>query len=176
MLFANLSMTIDSPWSAMEPLRLGGVRPACADLFVTISDEARPILRVDIYRSPEPECFAFQDAIVWYERVFVGYGESVYVIDPVKRTGSSIILDGIAPYFGSFYATSERLLASSGGSLLRLKPDGSVLWITPDLGLDGVIVDSVENGVIHGEGEWDPPGGWKRFALQLDSGQTIADA
>jgi hypothetical protein len=159
----------------MEPLRLGGVRPGAADLFVTISDDAGPFLRVDIYRSPEQEAFVFQDVIIWNERVFVGFGERVYVIDPVKRIGSHIILSGFAGYFGGFYTASEYLLVASGDSLRRLAPDGRVLWAAPHLGLDGVIVDSVENGIIRGQGEWDPPGGWKPFAMQLDSGQIIAD-
>jgi hypothetical protein len=173
MLHAELSTSIASPWSEMDPLQVGAFRPGAADLFVAIAEDGRPVLRVDIYRSPHPECFAFQDAIVWSEQVFVGYGESVYVIDPAMRGKFQIFLTGSAPYFGGFYAGPDYLLAASGDSLLRLGADGKVLWTAPDLGLDGVIVDSVNSGVIHGQGEWDPPGGWKPFALRLDSGRRL---
>ncbi len=87
------------------------------------------------------------------------------------RIGFQIIFSGIAPYFGKFYAGPDYLLAASGDSLLRLAHDGGLLWAAHDLGLDGVVVDWVENGVIHGQGEWDPPGGWQPFELRLESGQ-----
>ena len=156
----------------MQPVRLGKVPSGLgtADLFVTISDNDRPLLRVDLYGDSSSETFAFQDALVWRDHVFVGYGHRVYAIDPKKQSGSEILLGS---YFGAFYATQDYLLVASGESLLRFSPDGRVLWRAPDLGLDGVVVRCVENGTIRGEGEWDPPGGWKPFALQLDSGDSI---
>jgi len=172
MLSAELTVTIEHPWTEMQPLRLGAVLAGfpTADLFLTITDEQRPLMRVDVYRQSEPEAFVFQDAIIWSERVFVGYGSRAYVIDPMKRIGSEIPLGNGADYFGAFYAGTDYLLVASGQSLLRLSPKGDVLWTVSDLGLDGVIVKSVENNVIRGEGEWDPPGGWKPFELRLDSG------
>lgn len=158
----------------MHPLPVGASRPGTADLFVTITDDARPLLRVDIYRYPRPECFAFQEAIVRSNHVFVGYGESVYIIDPVMRIASQIFLTGIASYFEAFYAGPDYLLAASGDSLLRLTHDGRLLWAAHGLGLDGVVVEAVENGVIRGQGEWDPPGGWRPFELRLESGQHIS--
>ncbi len=162
----------------MDPLLLGGLRAhprQTADLYVAISDDAQPLLRVDIYRS-RPECLAFQEAIVWNRRIFVGYGETVYIIDPLQPiTSSEIFLSGFAGYFSGFYPGSDYLLVASGESLLRLTHDGRVLWVAHGVGLDGVVVRSVENGVIHGEGEWDPPGGWKPFAVHLDSGRIIRD-
>lgn len=46
-------------------------------------------------------------------------------------------------------------------------------WTTQRLGIDGVIVDGVANGIIEGQGEWNPPGGWERFRVKLDSGSLI---
>jgi hypothetical protein len=143
------------------------------DLYVTIADEHRPLLRVDIYRRAEPEALVFQEAIDWKNRVFVGYGERVYVIDPAKRTGYDMSLGTGFAYFAAFYATPDYLLVASGESLLRLAPGGSVLWIAAHLGLDGVVVHSVESGIIYGAGEWDPPGGWRPFAVRLDSGKAV---
>jgi hypothetical protein len=60
-------------------------------------------------------------------------------------------------------------------ALLRLAPDGNVLWNTSDLGLDGVVVNSVEDGVIKGEGCWNLDEDWKPFLLRLDSGELIVD-
>lgn len=170
----DVVMALDSPWTTMLPLRLGKT-PAglgTADLFVTISDDDRALLRVDLYAASDGT-FAFQDAIVWYDRVFVGFGQRVYVIDPNRQSAFEIYL-GPRGYFGHFYASKEYLLVASGESLLRLAPDGAILWQNPNLGLDGVVVNSVERGVILGQAEWDPPGGWKPFALRLDSGELIA--
>ena len=160
----------------MQPVRLGNVPSGLgtADLFVTIREEDRPLLRVDLYGDSSSETFTFQDALVWHDRVFVGFGHKVYVIDPQKRSGFEIFLGSGCGYFGHFYAGQDYLLVASGESLLRLSPDGKVLWRAADLGVDGVVVTSVENGTIRGEGEWDPPGGWKPFALRLESGKLIA--
>jgi hypothetical protein len=176
MLTVKLSKALGTPWNRMEALRLGGLRAGsrAPDLFVTIADERRPVLRVDIYRHAKPEAYVCQEAIDWQDRVFVGYGERVYVIDPAERTGYDLSLGTGFSYFGAFYATPDYLLAASGESLLRLAPDGSVLWTAPGLGLDGVVVHSVEGGIIHGSGEWDPPGGWRPFAVRLDSGEAVA--
>jgi len=159
----------------MQPVCLGKVPSGLgtADLFVTISDDDRPPLRVDLYGDSSSEIFTFQDALVWRDRVFVGYGHTVYVVDPTMRLGSEIFLGPNCAYFGHFYAAQEYLLVASGECLLRLAPDGKVLWSAHNLGVDGVIVNSVKHGVIEGEGEWDPPGGWKPFAVRLDSGALI---
>jgi hypothetical protein len=179
MLSVKQLAAIESPWTTMPPVRLGKV-PAglgTADLFVTISDDDRPLVRVDIYGDFSSETFTFQDALVWCERVFVGFGHRVFVIDPKTRLASEIFLDEVGEgfgYFGDFYAGKDYLLVASGDSLLRLSSDGKVLWSAPNLGLDGVVVTSVQNGTIQGDGEWDPPGGWKPFALRLDSGELLA--
>ena len=51
--------------------------------------------------------------------------------------------------------------------------NGSIVWQSTELGVDGVVVSGVADGVIEGEGEWDPPGGWRRFRILLSSG-TLA--
>jgi hypothetical protein len=111
-----------------------------------------------------------QDALVWHDQVFVGFGHRVYVVDPKQQSASETFLGPTLGYFGAFYAGQDYLLVASGESLFRLAPDGTILWKRSNLGVDGVVVKSVENGAIHGEGEWDPPGSWIPFVLQLESG------
>ena len=163
----------------MPPLRLGKIPSGVgtADLFITIRDDDRPLLRVDLYRDFSEETFTFQDTLVWRERVFVGYGHKVYVIDPKKQSAAEIFLAAVGEglgYVGNFYSDEDYLLVASADSLLRLSSEGKVMWSAPNLGLDGVVVNSVENGLIQGEGEWDPPGGWRPFTVRLDSGELIA--
>jgi hypothetical protein len=93
------ALPLESAWVRMPPLRLGEV-PAgigTADLFVTIEDDNTPILRVDLYADQSP--FVKQDSMIWGERGFVGFGNSIYVIDPHAQTDSVIRLGS---YFADF--------------------------------------------------------------------------
>jgi hypothetical protein len=78
----------------MPPVRLGKVPSGLgtADLFLTISDDDRPLVRVDLYGDSSSETFTFLAALVWCERVFVGFGRSVYIIDPQTQLASEIVL------------------------------------------------------------------------------------
>ena len=103
---------------------------------------------------------------------FVGFGNSVYIIDPETESGSALRLGS---YFANFYATEECLLVASGCGLLRFSPVGEVLWKTSGLALDDVVVKRVNEDRVTGEGEWDPSNGWRPFVLRLDSGERIVD-
>jgi hypothetical protein len=46
------------------------------------------------------------------------------------------------------------------------------LWKSDVLAIEGVIVQDVGPVVIRGEGEWDPPGGWKPFAIAVVDGKA----
>ena len=83
------SLPVESAWVTMPPVRLGRIPTGLgtADLFVTIEDENGPILRADLYADQSP--FVNRDALIWGERGFVGFGNSVYVIDP-KTPFSSV--------------------------------------------------------------------------------------
>jgi len=93
------SLSVESAWVTMPPLRLGKVPSGLgtADLFVTIQDDEAPILRVDLYADPSP--FVKQDAMIWGERGFVGFGNSVYIIDPKTQSGSALRLGAISRTF-----------------------------------------------------------------------------
>ena len=57
---------------------------------------------------------------------------------------------------------------------VNLDEEGELLWTSPALGVDGVLVHSIDDGVIAGEGEWDPPGGWRPFRVALSSGLALS--
>jgi hypothetical protein len=159
---------IQFPWTTMLPLQLGKLPSGLgtADLFIAITDNGRPILRADLYA--ECKSAPFKDVVVRGNLVFVGYGDAIYVIDPELRLGS-IIPSNI--YFAAFYSDPNYFLVVSGAGLLRLSPKGKVMWRSPNLALDGVIVTEVDDTFVEGEGEWDPPGGREPFKLRLDSGE-----
>jgi hypothetical protein len=41
---------------------------------------------------------------------------------------------------------------------------------------DGVVVVAIDDNVVLGQGEWDPPGGWRPFQVSLESGETLVES
>lgn len=170
---ARLVPTLGAEWLALAPIRLGRVppgigTPAC---YVTVESEGGdPILRCDLYTSGDPECFAFQDARIWKSWVVIGFGHAIHLVGLEGQPSSSVAL---GCYFGHFYPGDECLLVASCDHLHRFDPDGSKKWRSAQLGLDGVVVHRVAGGAIEGDGEWDPPGGWRPFRVSLASGTGL---
>jgi hypothetical protein len=155
----------------MEPIRLGTVPPGLGtpDRFVTLEDEQGPRLRIDLYRSADEAC-CFEELQLWSRLIVLGCGERLWLIDPERRNTTVIPLGS---YFGSLYPGDDYLLVASADRLIHVQPDSSLRWTSDPLGIDGIIVHQVTHGIIHGSGEWDPPGGWKPFRLSLDTGQPV---
>jgi hypothetical protein len=169
MLRTTLSYTLTSPWADMEPVRLGRI-PAgleTADRFVAVESDEKPLLRIDLYVSSD-ETFAFEDVQAWSTFLVVGWGEHLYLVDPSTRHFLAIHLGS---YFGHMYPAESHLLIASAQRLFLISLDGVVLWQSEALGIDGVVVNEVNGGVVHGEGEWDPPGGWRPFSVSLHDGR-----
>jgi hypothetical protein len=139
------------------------------DRFVVVESSEGPLLRVDLYGSGD-ECFAFEEVCLWSGFVVIGWGHRVYLVELRTRAVSSFDL---GRYFGHLYPAAQYLLVASAECLFRIEPDGSLLWRTDVLGIDGVVVDQVADGVIRGQGEWDPPGGWRPFRVCLNTGQLV---
>jgi hypothetical protein len=134
---------------------------------VTVLKDGEPTLRIDVY-AYGPDCFAFEEAIVWHDMVFVGFGSHVHAVSPMD---CSVVSLELGSYFGHFYPTADYLLAASGERIFRFQSDRSIMWKSDVLGIDGVVVHDSGPTVIRGEGEWDPPGGWKPFAIAAIDGK-----
>jgi hypothetical protein len=137
--------------------------------YVKIDIDGVPFMRVDIYSNLD--YYAFKKAEIWREFVIIGIGPQVYMI---SLDTQEIITFDLDSYFGHFYPGDEWLIIASGCRLLRIGSTGSIEWKTEYLGLDGVIVDTIEDNLIKGQGEWDPPEGWRPFQVRLDTGENIA--
>jgi hypothetical protein len=72
-------------------------------------------------------------------------------------------------YFGHLYPTDDILAVASAERLFVINDTVNVCYTPYPLGIDGVIVDKVTGSEILGQGERDPPGGWKPFRIKLDS-------
>jgi len=170
MIKASFQHFAEPRWERVKPLRVGCASTGLGtpDAFVLVENDGAPFIRVDVYG--DEDCYAFEDVIVWREFVVIGFGVRVHMINYQTQETITFELDS---YFGHFYPGDEWLIIASGYRLLLIGPTGSVVWKTENLGLDGVIIDSIKGNLIHGQGEWDPPGGWRPFQVRLDTGEKI---
>jgi hypothetical protein len=161
---------IGSPWTEMEPVRVGPVPSGIPtpDVFVIAEENDKPVLRVDVYGVDHAS--AFKESIAWKHWIVIGIGHHLYLVPLTADNPSTLDLNGA---FGSLYPLDHCLLVASDQRLFCVTTDGIVKWSSPELGIDDVVVSRVWDGIIDGEGEWDPPGGWKPFRITLDSGSPI---
>ncbi len=64
---------------------------------------------------------------------------------------------------------SELAILSTYTDVVAITTLGTELWRQP-VAIDGVDIRRIENGIIHGEGDTDPPGKWGPFALRIVDG------
>jgi hypothetical protein len=159
---------IESPWLELDPIRLGDVPKilATADRFVVVEADEKPIARIDIYCDHS----SFQEVIIWQNWVVIGIAFEVYLINVQTRDVQALHL---GDYFGHLYPQDDDLYVASADRLFCLNPDGTMRWVSDVIGIDGVIVTNIDEEFIDGEGEWDPPGGWKPFRLDTSTGRTV---
>jgi ureidoacrylate peracid hydrolase len=167
----SIRPTIEAPWTALPPVRLGSA-PAgqvTPDAFVLVKENGKPCRRFDIYLGPSHFALA---AIAWNDWFVFGFDDRVTLVSQTTGQQHDLCLEN---YFVGFHAEADYLLALSGIGIARLDESGAVIWKNDDLGLDGVIVDHITHGMITGQGEWDPPGGWRPFRLSLADGKPCVE-
>jgi hypothetical protein len=179
-LVAKFRKTIEPARTGREPVRVAigaGSRVTDDDICVTVEDGDSPVLRIDLFEAGYDRCHAFEDAIVWHGFVVIGYGGRVHFVSLTSRATRTFMLDG---YFGNLFAVADHVLVSDARYLHCFGRDASLLWRSEALGIDGVRVDRVEDGVIEGDAQVELPhftghpddvGRWDRFRLLLASGQ-----
>lgn len=74
-------------------------------------------------------------------------------------------------YFGHVYCHDNHFYVADAEGLFKVDLNGQVVWSNANLGIDGVIISTFSSNQITGEGEWDPPGGWRAFTLNIETGQ-----
>ena len=160
---------IDPPWLRVEPVCIGDVPSGLGTpaKYILVAQDDEPLLRVDAYPCSN-ECFTFREAIVWHGWLVVGWGDCAYLVDLASR---HVVKHSLGFYFGHVYAYDEFLLIASGDRLRRVCGDGSLEWSSGVLGVDGILVRDISEGIILGDGEWDPPNGWREFRIDLASGR-----
>ena len=134
-------------------------------------------LRVEI--STDDGGGPFEDVRCAGDRVFIGLGAALFVVDPRRRRAESFRLDA---YFGHMASPRDLgppdpgagLLVTSATEVLRFRPSGELAWRARGLGVDGVVLHRIRDGVLHGDAEHDPPGGWRPFTLDFATGRRLS--
>ena len=166
-------------WSALAPIKVGAYEGNLSNPqdFVLVSEGDAPFLRIAVY-TPHDDYHLRCEADIWRDWVLVGFGRQVAIVplaggDVCGFSLSDPALDTLFDYFCRFYCDADHAFASSGRRVFRIGADGSLMWTSPEVGLDGVLVHDVSAGLVTGDGEWDPPGGWLPFTLALDTGVLL---
>jgi hypothetical protein len=129
-------------------------------------------LRFDL-RYRDPDYRTEPKAVFWAGWFVFGFGGRVVLLP--EQGGAAVEVD-LGCYFSDFLADGDYLLVTSGQGVVRLDRDAAIVWRNDALGLDGVIIFDIEDGLIDGQGEWDPPDGWRDFLISLETGETVDDA
>jgi len=167
MLTVSISNTVERELTSLTSVHVGPIPSGrgTPDRYVTVSRDGDPFLRVDIYGDSGSSLF--EEVIVWRENVVVGFGSHVHLIALPDHAHRSIPLEW---YFGHLYPSERNLFVTSAQRVFCFGPDQQVLWRSEIVGIDGVVLDDIDGPTVRGEGEWDPPRGWRPFALLASSG------
>jgi hypothetical protein len=128
-------------------------------------------VRIDVYSGKRRDrSSGFEDAIFWHGWVVIGFGEQVFLVSPSDYRTITLELGSC---FGHLYPLESCLLVASCERLFAVRVDGDLVWTTEVIGIDGVVIDRVVGTRIEGQGEWDPPDGWRPFRVDLRSGDLL---
>jgi outer membrane protein assembly factor BamB len=116
-------------------------------------------------------CGPFKEAAKSGNLLIVGHSGHFYLYDLTSHQNIlALQMDG---YFGHFYLKGEHIYVADSGTLFCIDRKGTTIWRNTNLGVDGVIIEKFTENLVFGSGEWDPPGGWVDFVLELKTGQKV---
>jgi len=115
----------------------------------------------------------FSQAAIVGTLLMVGFEHYFYLYDIIEN--KNILSLNIEGYFGHFYINEDRLYVADAGSLYCVNMQGEIIWVNNSLGIDGVIIEKFDTDKIYGSGEWNPPGGWRNFVLDINTGKYFID-
>jgi hypothetical protein len=170
-MWTALRNTIEGEWLSVVSAVAGSAPRGLGtpDLYVLAQLPDHGRVRVDVYRDSE-EVACFEDARAMGSVVVVGCGARVHFADWSR--GGAVTSHALGSYFGSLFELCDSLLVASAERVFRFTKQGAIIWRSDCVGIDGVILDDVDEHHIRGSGEWDPPGGWQPFLLELSTGES----
>lgn len=133
-----------------------------------IYKDDNPFLRIEILEH-STQCYFRDEFLFWNNLILIGFGEYAYIIELDNLMAQAI---NLGAYFSEFYPADNQLLILSGQHIHAIGLDNQLQWTADYVGIDGVIIDKVEEDYAYGQGEYDPPGGWKAFKVELSTGKV----
>jgi hypothetical protein len=116
----------------------------------------------------EAHCSPFKQAIIVDEILAVGHEEHFYLFN--LTTNTNMLRLKMEWYFGHLYYHNDFFYIADASGLYCIDKKASIHWQNNNLAIDGVIINEFAESKILGSGEWDPPGGWRDFVLDKQTG------
>lgn len=116
----------------------------------------------------ECHCGPFKVAIQVDNVLAVGHEAHFYLFD--ISAGKPLLNLKLSGYFGYLYLNNNLLYIADADGITCINKQGEIRWDNHQLGIDGVIIESFTENKISGTGEWDPPGGWRKFTIEKETG------
>ncbi|MCB5308094.1 hypothetical protein [Yersinia massiliensis] len=152
------------------------------DRRLLISKDAEPILILQLYVRADVDGWlissAFSEFLLNESHIAIIYGDHFHVVDITTHSFRSHPLgDYVAHIYSIPDVHSDRLhdrvMVTTYCHVFLIDIAAGILWKSSQCAIDGVIITSIENDTVLGLGEWDPPGGWESFKLDLKTGIPI---
>jgi len=149
------------------------------DRRLLISKSAEPVLILQLYNRADEDGFlissAFFEFLLNESHVAIICGDYFHVFDMATYAFRS---HPLGDYVGHIYSLPdihsdrlhERVLVATYCHVFLIDIAAGILWKSGQCAIDGVIITSIEDDTVLGRGEWDPPGGWESFKLDLKTG------
>ncbi|GAL44403.1 hypothetical protein [Citrobacter werkmanii] len=152
------------------------------DRRLLISKGGEPIVILQLYIRADEDGWlissTFCDFLLNESQVAILCGDHFHV---VEVTSHSFRSHQLGDYVGHIYSVPDinsdrlhnRVLVTTYSHVFLMDIAAGILWKSRQCAIDGVIITSIENETVQGLGEWDPPGGWEPFKLDLKTGIPI---
>lgn len=152
-----------------EPLLISGANSSSFDgkEFLLLHQNDDRIIVFEIRY--EYHCSPFKAAILADHVLAVGHEGFFYLFN--ISTGKSLLSLKLSGYFGSLYLDSHLFYVADADGITCINKQGEILWDNHQLGIDGVLIESFTENKISGTGQWDPPGGWRKFMIEKETGK-----
>lgn len=149
---------------------------------VMVCKDNQPALLLHIFVDSDKDgCLleqCFKELLVNEHHIAILYGQHVHIFEIANQQIRSIYLND---YVGHLYplpdvyagVLSDTFLVATFEYVFLVDIQGNIIWQSEMCAIDGVTINEVADGIIHGSGEWDPPGGWEPFRISLSNGKFI---
>lgn len=116
-------------------------------------------------------CSPFKQAILKNGLLFVGWEDRFYIFNIAENR--NLFDQQLMGYFGNFQIDHDLVFICDCQGIICTDVNGRIIWENKCLAIDGVLINEITMNTILGEGECDPPGGWRNFVLDKSSGLLI---